>query len=100
MYIRRSDVSVPAGSGRHSLRADIKREVKVHLFYSLDVTYHKVLDYEKYLRVVLMHVPFSPDTHPSRPITLPRSHPNNKPVNTISPLGLLLMPLPLAWLRL
>ena len=33
----------------NDLRADIKRELKLQLPYSLDITYHKNLDYEKYL---------------------------------------------------
>ena len=34
------------------LRADIKREIKVHPLYSLNIAYQKAFDYEKDLRVV------------------------------------------------
>jgi len=65
---------------------------KVYPLYFLDIAYQKALNYEKYLRVFPKHVPFSLYTHPS--------HSNTQPDNIASPLGLLLVPLPLAWLRL
>ena len=58
----------------NDLRADIKREVKVHPLYSLDAAYQKVLDYEKYLRVILACVSFNPDIRPSRSSIFLRSH--------------------------
>ena len=82
------------------LRENIKREVKAHPLYSLNVAYQKGLDYEKYLRVVLRRVPFNPDIHPSRPRTFPRSHlvPNLSTLH--HHYDLLLVPLLLGWLRL
>jgi len=84
----------------NGLRADTKREVKVHPLYSVDVAYQKTLDYKKYLRVIPKRVPFNLDTHPSRPNTflsltliLNLSTPHHYQ-------GLLLEPLSLAWLRL
>ena len=82
------------------LKANIKREVKAHPLYSLNVAYQKGLDYEKYLRVVLWRVPFNPHIHPSHPRTFPRSH----LVLNLSTLhhyyDLLLVHLLLAWLWL
>ena len=71
----------------NSLIVDIKRVVKIQPLYFLNVAYQKALNYEKYLRVILMCVPFSLDTRPSHPSTFPRSHSSTQPVNSASPSG-------------
>ena len=63
------------------------KQVKVHPLYSLDVTYKKALDCEKYFCVIPRHVPFNLDTRPSCPSIFPRSHLSTQPINTTSPLG-------------
>jgi len=81
------------------LRADVKREVKIHPLYSLDVAYKKTLDYEKYLsvvprRVFLILILVQVVLAPFIGLTLV---PNMSTLHHHQ--SLLLVFLPLAWLR-